>query len=147
MFPKAILGLAALTVALVNGLAIADELPYKSGPVTEVDSIKVKEGKFLDYWAYLSGPWRKEMEEAKKQGIVLSYRILSAPARTPQDPDIFLVVTYPNMATLDVLDEKMAIIEKSLWGSLKESNRSSADRDAIRTILGTQFLRELQFRN
>ncbi|MEA3151353.1 MAG: hypothetical protein QOD56_2292 [Gammaproteobacteria bacterium] len=134
-------------VGIVCGsLAAADELPYKEGPVAMVTSIKIKEGKFFDYWAFLSTSWRQENEEAKKQGLVLSYTIYGAQPKTPSDPDLYLVVMYANFAALDGLDEKMALIDKKIWGSLKDAAKSDADRESIRTILGTEVIREMDFK-
>lgn len=137
----------ALLGMLAFGLCVADELPYKEGTVTQVSSIKIKEGHFLDYWTFLSTSWRQEMEEAKKQGIVVSYAIYQAYAKTPQEPDLYLVVEYPNLAALDNIDEKMGAIDKKVWGSLKQAGQSDADRDAIRTVLGGELIRQLHFKN
>jgi hypothetical protein len=132
---------------LALGLCVADDLPYKEGTVTEVSSIRTKEGHFLDYWTFLSTSWRQEMEEAKKQGIVVSYTVFSATPRTPHDPDLYLIVEYPNLAALDGIDEKMGAIDKKVWGSLKQASQSDADREAIRTVLGTEIVRQLHFKN
>ena len=140
----ALLGMLGI---LAFGLCVADELPYKEGTVTQVSSIKIKEGRFLDYWTFLSTSWRQEMEEAKKQGIVVSYTIFEAYAKTPHEPDLYLVVEYPNLAALDNIDEKMSAIDKKIWGSLKQASQSDADRDAIRTVLGAELIRELRFKN
>jgi hypothetical protein len=140
----ALLGMMGI---MAFGLCVADELPYKEGTVTQVSSIKIKEGHFLDYWNFLGGSWRQEMEEAKKEGIVVSYAIYEAYARTPQEPDLYLVIEYPNLAALDNIDEKMSAIDKKIWGSLKQASQSDAERDAIRTVLGAELIRQLHFKN
>jgi hypothetical protein len=132
---------------LVFGLCVADDLPYKVGTVTQVSSIRTKEGHFLDYWTFLSTSWRQEMDEAKKQGIVLSYAIFQATPKSPHDPDLYLVVDYPNMAAFDSIDEKMSAIDKKIWGSLKQASQSDSDREAIRTVLGSELVRQLNFKN
>jgi hypothetical protein len=132
---------------LACGLCVADELPYKVGTVTQVTSIKIKEGKFFDYWTFLSTSYRQEMEAAKKEGIVVSYTVFQANPKTPQDPDLYLVVEYPNLATLDTIDEKMAAIDKKVWGSLKQASQSDSGRESIRTVLGSELVRELKFKN
>src|ERR1700683_891284 len=98
---------AGLLGVLACGLCVAGELPYKVGTVTQVTSIKIKEGKFFDYWTFLSTSWRQEMEAAKKEGIVVSFTVFQANPKTPDEPDLYLVVEYPNLATLDTIDEKM----------------------------------------
>jgi hypothetical protein len=142
--------LKALLVGCVGvacgGLAAADELPYKEGPVAVVTGIKIKEGKFFDYWNFLNTSWRQENEEAKKEGLVVSYKIFGAQPKTPADPDLYLVITYANYAAMDGLDEKLAVIDKKIWGTLKEAAKSDADRESIRTVLGSEVIRELDFK-
>lgn len=133
--------------ALLCGVCFADELPYKASSVTQVSAIRTKEGKFLDYWNFLSGSWRQEMDEAKKQGLVVSYAIYAASPKSPHDPDLYLVVTYPNFAALDGIDEKMSLIDKKIWGSIKQAAQSDADRESIRTVLGSELIQKLDFKN
>jgi hypothetical protein len=77
----------------------------------------------------------------------VSYAIFSANPKTPQEPDLYLVVEYPNLAALDGIDEKMGAIDKKIWGSLKQASQSDAEREAIRTVLGSEIIRQLHFRN
>jgi hypothetical protein len=129
------------------GLVLADDLPFKEGPVTDVTAVRTKPGKFFDYWSYLNKTFKAEMDEAKKQGIVVSYAIYAATPRSPRDPDLYLVVTYPNMATLDTINERMNAISKKLWGtSPQQEDKASGDRESIREIIGDELLRELQFK-
>jgi hypothetical protein len=136
-----------LVAAVLCGLCCADELPFKEGAIVQVSSIRTKEGKFMDYWNFLSTQWHQEMEQAKKDGLVLSYDIYQANPRTPHDPDLYLVVTYANYAALDGLDEKMAAIDKKIWGSLNKAAQTDAERESIRTVLGSEMIQKLDFRN
>jgi hypothetical protein len=139
---------AFFAMALMTGTfaLAADELPYKEGTVLEVSSIKIKDGKFYDYWTFLNTSWRQEMEAAKKQGLVLSYAVYGATPKRPSEPDLYLVVEYPNMAVFDGMDEKMLAIDKQIWGTIKSSSDKQAERDSIRTILGSEIIRELKFK-
>jgi hypothetical protein len=130
---------------LAFGLCMSEDMPYKEGTVSEVTSIKVKEGHFLDYWAFLSTAYRQQMDEAKKQGLIVSYQIFSANPKTPNEPDLYLVTEYANMAALDGLDAKMSAISAKLAGSMKQADQKDAERDAIRTVMGSEWIRELKF--
>jgi len=145
---KTLLGrvLCSLAVMLICGTVLAQGLPFKQGPVVDVTAIRTKDGKFFEYWNFLSTSWRREMEEAKKQGIVLAYTVYGATPRNPNDPDLYLVVTYANMAALDTLDEKMLAIDNGIFGSMKQGEQAQAERGAIRTVLGDEIIRELQFK-
>jgi hypothetical protein len=136
----------ALALAIISTAAVAQEedtLPFKEGPVTIVTSVRTQPGKFNDYFRYLAGPYSKSMDEAKKQGIVTAYSFYAASPRTPNDPDLYLVETYPNMAALDTATEKLTEIDRKIYGSLKSADKSYADRGEIRTILGSEMIREL----
>jgi hypothetical protein len=136
-----------LLVGLLPAWAAAQELPYREGPVVSVTQIRIKEGKFFDYWSFLENRWRPVMEEAKRQGIIVSYGVLTAEPRTPQDANLVLVVTSPNMASFDGLDAKYAAIEQKLFNlSPQKAATESGDRDAIRTVLGSQLYRALEFK-
>jgi hypothetical protein len=141
---------SVLVTALLAGsltlAASAQELPFKRGPVTEVSSIRVQEGQFFEYWHFLETRWRPVMEEAKKEGLVVSYEVLESDPRTPEDPNLFLVVSYPNYAALDTIEAKETAIEKQLFGlTPQKAEQQSGERAPVRTIIGTQLFQELQF--
>ena len=139
--------LIAASAAFAPALLLADDVPYKEGHVLDVASIKIKQGKFTEYWNFLQTTWRQEMEEAKKQGLIVSYAVYEATAHNPSEPDLFLVTEYANMAAFDGLDAKMTAIDKKLaGGSVKAAEQAQSDRDQIRTVLGDELIRELQFK-
>ena len=68
--------LAALAVICVPGTSIADEASsYSEGPVTNVSFIKIEPGMFDAYMSYLATTDKSLMEEQKKAGIILDYRV------------------------------------------------------------------------
>lgn len=135
--------IAALVLALgfVSG-AMAEDKPYKEGAVTEVSSIRVKDGKLYDYIAHLNGAYKQEMEAFKKAGLVLEYKIYEVAPRRPEDPNLILTVTYPNYAALDHTAEYDAITAK-IEGSLKAADNAYGERGSIRQVLGTELIQEL----
>jgi hypothetical protein len=116
--------------------------PYTDGPVTEVSYIKTKPGRFDDYMQFLATTYRAEMEAQKKAGLILAYRIYSKQARSPQEPDLILTITYPNMAALDRTDEFDAVSAKVL-GSSAAQNKATIERGPMREVLGSELIREL----
>jgi hypothetical protein len=125
----------------------AQERPYQDGPVAVVSSIKVMDGQFENYMEYLSKTWRQVMEESKAAGVVLEYHVMSAQAHSPDEPDLYLVVLYPNMATFDDMDKKMDPINAKVTKmSFKQQDEASGKRTVMRTLVGQQMLRELVFK-
>lgn len=141
------LAIASIAIALCSYPAFAQESrPYTPGNVLEVTSVLTKPGMFDEYMKFLASTYRQEMEELKKIGVVVDYDIYSTNPRRPGDPDLYLVVTYANMAAFDTLDEKSEAIEKKLFGSRKQAAEGMASRESIRTILGTEVIRELKLK-
>ena len=134
---------AALFVfAAVN--VSAQDRAYKEGPVSVVTAVKVKPGQDDNYLAYLDATYKPLMEEFKKAGIILSYAVYSADPHNPNEADMYLVVTYPNMASLDGLDEKTEPLMTKVTGKTRsQANVAMADRGAMREILGSETIREL----
>jgi hypothetical protein len=131
----------SLTLGLVTA-SVADEKPYKEGPVTDVSWIRVKDGKLLDYITYLSGNYKQEMEALKKAGLVTDYRIYQVTPRHPQDPNLILTVTHPNYAALDHHADFDAVTAK-IEGSLKSAEASYGSRESLREVLGAELIQEL----
>jgi hypothetical protein len=112
-----------------------------------VTSVKVVDGQFENYMDYLGKTWRAVMEESKKAGMVLEYHVLSAQPHSADEPDLYLVVLYPNMATFDDMDAKMdPITAKVTKMTVKQQDEASGKRTVMRTILGQEMLRELVFK-
>jgi len=122
--------------------AVADEKPYKEGPVTSVAWVRVKDGKMYDYINYLKGNYAQQMEAYKKAGLVTAYKIYQVAPRRPEDPNLILTVTYPNYAALDHNADFDAITTK-LDGSLKQAAEGYASRESIRVVLGSELIQEL----
>ena len=141
---------AAFAAFLCFGLssvpAIADDHPYSEGPVVNVSSIRTLEGKFDDYMEWISTTWKKMQEESKKKGYILAYEVLAVEPRGPDDPDIYLVITYKNWAALDGAIAKGDEIAKAVEGSLATANKSQSERDKLRRVLGSQTMQQLMLK-
>jgi len=134
---------ASLVLFAVMGSTLAqDAKPYREGAVREVSFIKIKPGQFNNYMRYLDGPYKATMEAGKKAGLITDYSVYQSRARSPQDADLILTVTYPNMAALDRTDEADAIRAK-VAGSLDAQAKASMDRESMRELIGSQLIREL----
>ena len=136
-----------LLVALIlSGFAATgfaqDAKPYKEGPVTELSYIKIKPGKFDDYMKFLDTTFKTLMEANKKAGLITGYAVYGTDARSPQEPDLILAITYPNMAALDRIDEQEAMAAKVI-GPNDVQNNATIERGSMREVLGSQLIREL----
>ncbi len=137
---------ALLTLALTSAVAVADEHPYSEGPVVNVSSIRTADGHFEEYMKFVSTKWKQEQELAKKAGDVLSYEVLTVEPRTPDDPDILLVIYFKNWAALDGSIAKGDAIAKAVDGSVTAAEKGSSDRASIRRILGSETMQVLNLK-
>jgi len=137
---------SALLVFACANVAAADDRDYTEGPVSVVTSVKIMDGQFDNYMAFLRKQYKPLLEEEKKQGIILDYAIYGASPRGPNDADLYLVIVYPNMASFDGLDERTEpVAQKVLNQNRQQGNAASAQRAAtMRTILGSEMVRELK---
>lgn len=137
---------AALLVLIALPLA-AQERSYKEGAVTVVTSVRVASGQMDNYTDYLSKTYKPVMDAQQKAGIVTGFNVYSTRARTPAEPNMYLVVTYPNMASFDGLDDRTEPLSKAVTGeSRAEAAAAGVKRGSMREILGSEVIRELEFK-
>ena len=139
----------AVTVMSMSAMSSAladDSKSYTEGTVTDVSSVRTKPGMFDAYMKWLDTTYKQLMEEEKKAGIIVDYAVYVAVPRTPHDPDLYLTVTFKNMAALDGLDDRLEPIERKVWASRDAANKADADRESMREILGSQLIRHLNLK-
>jgi hypothetical protein len=138
------LGAAAALLALstLTAPVWADGRYWTDGPVVSAAYIRTVDGHFDDYMRFLSTTYKQTEEAAKKAGLILSYRVLIAEPHGPQEPDIILVTEFKDWAALDHLGGKLDAISTKVEGSVDKSNQGVAERNKIRTILGSRTSQE-----
>lgn len=142
-----LLGVFALFCALVLPVQAQETLPYTEGAVLEVTEVKIKDGQFDNYMQYLQQRYKPMMEAQKKAGIILDYGVYGRQARSPDEADMYLTVVYPNMAALDNMRERVEPLMREVTGqSSAQANKAFADRGSMRTILGSELIRELRLK-
>jgi hypothetical protein len=117
--------------------------PYTEGTVWQITMVKTKPGMSDDYLKALARIFKTTNDEAKKQGIITDYKILSGDAATQQDYDILLMIEYPNMAALDGLRDKTDPIGAKMIGSEDQQRQLAVKRLEIREIMGDKTMREI----
>jgi hypothetical protein len=119
------------------------DAPYTEGPVWTISMIKTKPGMADDYLKNLAQIYKAVNDEAKKQGIIMDYKILLGNDSTPQDFDILLMQEFKNMAAFDGLRDKTDPIARKLIGSEDVQRQGAVKRMEIREIMGNKLMREI----
>ena len=117
--------------------------PYNEGAVWTLSMIKTKAGLADEYFKQITSTVKPVYEEAKKQRIILDYKILNGEASDSHDFNILILVEFPNMAAFDTLREKMDPIAEKAMGSAEQRKDMAVKRLDIREILGTTTMREM----
>ena len=106
-----------LVIAMTMGIStFAQDRTYKEGSVWNVQFIRTNAGMGVEYLNSLKTTWKATQDEALKQGLILSYKILDGQAANPQDFDIILLTEFKNLASMEGMDDKWDAISKKVVG-------------------------------
>jgi hypothetical protein len=126
---------------------MAKERAYTEGPVTEVAYIRIAYGHFEGYVDWLNSTWKPTMEAAKQAGLIIDYKVCRANPKSPDQPNMFLMITFKDMAAYagDIGDKALELdaVAKKVIGSIEVQNKARVSRNEYRTILGTELIREI----
>jgi hypothetical protein len=129
---------------LLTGVCLAQsDAPYTEGPVWTVTMVKTKPGMSDDYLKTLAKIYKATNDEAKKQGIIMDYKILLGDASTPHDFDILLMQEFKNMAAFDGVRDKIDPIENKIIGNADMQRQGAVQRMQVREIMGNKIMREI----
>ena len=133
-----------LTISAVSLNARAQDVrQYTDGPVTELDYIQVEYGHFEEYVDWLNSTWKPTMEAMKKAGLIIDYKVVRATPKTPDQPNIILMITFKDGAAALDKDAEQEEVAKKVIGSTEFQNKARVFRNQYRKILGTEYVREL----
>jgi hypothetical protein len=138
-----IVALAALSLGVASLCLAQSDAPYTEGPVWTVTMVKTKAGMSDEYLKELAKTLKASLEEAKKQNLVVDYKILLGNDATPQDFNILIMVESKNMAAQDNAREKFDPIARKLVGTTDQQQAIQVKRLDIREIMGTKLMREI----
>ena len=140
----------ALCITALSMLAAqsgyGQEKPFKEGSVWTVTFVKVKPGMMDTYLRDLSANRKRLMEQAKKDGLILSERLLSGDATGREDFDLILMVEYRNWAAFDGLSDKFRTLAEKMVGSEDKQVQMMTKRTEVREIVGTKTMQEIFLR-
>ena len=126
---------------------VPKERAYTEGPVTEVAYIRIEYGHFEEYVAWLNSTWKPTMEAAKQAGLIIGYKVCRASPKSPDQPNIFLMITYKDMAAYagNIGDKavELDVVAEKVIGSIEVQNKARVGRNEYRTVLGTELIREI----
>jgi hypothetical protein len=120
-----------------------DQRQYTDGPVTEVGYIHVDYGHFEEYIDWLNSTWKPTMEATKKAGLIIDYKVFMLTPKSPDQPNIYLWITYKNAAAALDKGVELEAVAKKVICSTECQNKARVGRSEYRKVLGTEYIREL----
>jgi hypothetical protein len=138
-----IVALAALSLGIASLCSAQSDAPYTEGPVWTLTMVRTKPGMSDDYLKNLAKAFKVTNDEAKKQGIIMDYKILIGEASDPHDYDILLMEEVKNFAAYDGFREKFDPIAQKLIGNEDQQRQGAIKRMEVREILGGKIMREI----
>jgi hypothetical protein len=130
---------------LAAGAAWAAERPYSDGSVWTVTFVRVKPGMNLVYLRDLANNWKRVMDEARKQQLIISYKIFDGdPSAT--DWNLMLMVEMKNWGAFDGAEDKFDAIVEKLVGPEDKQTEMMVKRSDVRELIGVKHLQELILR-
>ena len=142
----AVAALAAGLLAIGAGLVAqpgAAPRKYHNGSVWDVEFIRIKPGMDEAYMGHLAGQWKDLMEAMKKEGVVLSYKVLSCESHSPNDFNLMLMTEYKDLSTMESNEDKADAISQRVAGDDQKQMQGYKDRTEIREMLGSRLSREI----
>ena len=135
------MGLAASSISL--NTRAQDERAYADGPVSELNYLRVEYGRFEEYIDWLNSTWKPTMEATKKAGLIIDYKVFRATPKSPDQPNIYLWITFKNAAAALDKGVELEAVAKKVICSTECQNKARVGRSEYRKVLGTEYIREL----
>ena len=145
MNPKRItiaLLVAAMLTLSVAALAQVNR-PYRNGSVWDIGFIRMKPGMESAYLNYVATDWKKHQEELKKDGQILSYKVLTTESHGANDWNIMLMTEYKDMATKEANEAKEDALYQRVIGNDEKQRQGYRERLEIREVMGGRLAREI----
>lgn len=134
-----------VTVVLAFSAAVLAQVnrPYRNGSVWEVSFIRMKPGMDAAYLNYIATDWKRNQEALKKDGLILSYKVLTTEAHGAADFNVMLLTEYKDMATREANQVKQDALAQQVIGDDQKQMQGYKERLEIREVLQNRTAREI----
>lgn len=134
---------AALVLAMSVVVYAQISRPYRNGSVWDIGFIRMKPGMDTAYLNYLATDWKRNQEALKKDGLILSYKVLTTEAHGAADFNVMLLTEYKDMATREANQVKQDALAQQVIGDDQKQMQGYKERLEIREVLQNRTAREI----
>jgi len=137
--------IAVVVLVAIVGVSVFAQVnrPFHNGSVWDIAFIRIKPGMDTAYMNYLAGMWKTEQEALKKDGLILSYKVLSVEGHTPGEFNLMLMTEYKDLATMEAGEDKADALSQKVIGTDEKQMQGYKDRLEIREVMGNRLAREI----
>lgn len=142
---KRVLTGSLIALLLLLGVTVFAQVsrPYRNGSVWDIGFIRMKPGMDSAYLNYIATGWKREQEELKKAGLILSYKVLTTESHGTNDWNIMLMTEYKDMATMEANEAKQDALYQRVTGDDEKQRHGYRERLEIREVMGNRIAREI----
>ncbi len=141
---RIVVGLLVVLMLTLSAVVFAQvNRPYRNGTVWSIGFIRMKPGMETAYLNYVAGEWKREQEALKKDGQIVSYKVLTTEAHGAADFNIMLMTEYKDLATYERDLEKADNLLQTVVGNDDKQRQGYRDRLEIREVLQDRMAREI----
>ncbi len=140
---KSIASLVVLVLTLGVVVFAQVNRPYRNGSVWSIGFVQMKPGMETAYLNYVAGDWKREQEALKKDGQIISYKVMTTETHGSNDWNIMLMTEYKDMATLEANEAKADNLLQTVFGTDEKQMQGYRDRLQIREVLENRLAREI----
>ena len=141
---------ALLFLSPFEKISAQEEDLYDSGTVWSLTFVRTAANKSDVYLKGLANTWVASMEEAKKEGLIVSYKILQGQPANEDDFNLVLMIENKGMSVFDPDKEREAkydAIEKKIKDKMGDKyDMTITNYDAIRNLQGSKLMREIHLK-
>ena len=145
MTKNRMLGSALVVTMLLLGVSVYAQVKrsYHNGSVWSIAFIRVKPGMGEAYMSYLTGQWKANQEAAKKEKLILSYKVIETENHGNDDWNLMLMTEYKDLATMEANEPKEDALAQKQIGDDTKQMQGYRERSEVREVMGNRLAREI----
>jgi hypothetical protein len=133
-----------LVILLLSAIVFAQvNRPYRNGTVWNIAFIRMKPGMDTAYLNYIGTDWKKNQEALKKEGLIVSYKVLTTEAHGAADFNILLMTEYKDLATMEANEAREDNVAQTVIGNDAKQMQGYRERLEVREVLQDRLAREI----
>ena len=147
MIRSMIIALGAILLSATSAMAQLVPRNYDKESVTLVQEFQIAPGKFNAFMQDYATNQRAGLEIGKKVGGILGYGVSTPITRRPGEPNVYVIITFKDLASYDRSFQRADQTAIEVYGSLEKAAAAAAKRGEYATLISSRLLQNLKIIN